>query len=86
MKKAISALWAMFFFIPLFSQEYLPTRENLEHFFKTKTLVVLDENPLNTYDSEIMEAMENEWTITEYEAIKYDEFEQKRKSLLKRIG
>ena len=64
---------------PLFSQEYLPTSENLEHFYKTKTLVVLDQNPLNTYDSEIIEAMENEWTITEFEFIKYDEFEQKRK-------
>jgi hypothetical protein len=64
---------------PLFSQEYLPTRENLETFFKTKTLVVLDPNPLNTYDSEIMEAMENEWNLTEFEFIKYDEFEKKRK-------
>ena len=79
MKKTISILCGMFFAITLFSQEYLPTRENLEHFFKTKTLVVLDQNPLNTYDSEIQEAMENEWTITEYETIKYDEFEQKRK-------
>jgi len=63
---------------PLFSQEYLPTPENLEKFLKTKTLVVLDPNPLNTYDSEIMEAMENEWTLTEFEAIRYDEFEKKR--------
>lgn len=79
MKKAISIICGIVFTIPLFSQEYLPTRENLEHFFKTKTLVVLDQNPLNTYDSEIQEAMGNEWTITEFETIKYDEFEQKRK-------
>ena len=65
--------------MPLFSQEYLPTRENLAAFIKTKTLVVLDQNPLNTYDSEIMEAMENEWTLTPFEFIKYDEFEKKRK-------
>jgi hypothetical protein len=79
MRKAITVLCTVFFMMPLFSQEYLPTRENLEAFFKTKTLVVLDQNPLNTYDSEIMEAMENEWTITPFEFIKYDEFEQKRK-------
>lgn len=79
MKKTISIFGALIFMTPLFSQEYLPTRENLEAFLKTKTLVVLDQNPLNTYDSEIMEAMENEWTLTGFEAIKYDEFEQKRK-------
>jgi hypothetical protein len=79
MKNAISIICGIIFTIPMFSQEHLPTRENLEHFFKTKTLVVLDQNPLNTYDSEIQEAMENEWTITEFETIKYDEFEQKRK-------
>jgi len=79
MKKTMTVLCAVIFMIPLFSQEYLPTRENLETFFKTKTLVVLDYNPLNTYDSEIMEAMENEWTLTPFEFIKYDEFEKKRK-------
>jgi len=78
MKKTILLLCAVAVITPLFSQEYLPTRENLEHFYKTKTLVVLDQNPLNSYDSEIMEAMENEWTITEFEFIKYDEFEKKR--------
>jgi hypothetical protein len=79
MKRLLCVLGTMIFLVPLFSQEYLPTPENLEKFLKTKTLVVMDQNPLNTYDSEIMEAMENEWTLTEFEAIKYDEFEQKRK-------
>ena len=79
MKRLLSVSGVMIFLAPLFSQEYLPTPENLEKFLKTKTLVVLDPNPLNTYDSEIMEAMENEWTLTEFEAIRYDEFEQKRK-------
>lgn len=79
MKKVLSFLVALIFSIPLFSQEYLPTRENIEHFLKTTTLVVLDQNPLNTYDSEIEEAMKNEWTITRFETIPYDEFEKKRK-------
>jgi hypothetical protein len=79
MKRLLSVLGTLIFLTPLFSQEYLPTPENLEKFLKTKTLVVLDQNPLNTYDSEIMEAMENEWTLTEFESIGYDEFEQKRK-------
>jgi hypothetical protein len=79
MKKTMTVICAVIFMMPLFSQEYLPTRENLAAFIKTKTLVVLDQNPLNTYDSEIMEAMENEWTLTPFEFIKYDEFEKKRK-------
>lgn len=78
MKRPLALFWAMMLMIPLFSQEYLPTRENLEAFFKTTTLVVLDQNPLNTYDAEIMEAMKNEWTITKFESIRYDEFEEKR--------
>jgi len=79
MKKLISFFAAAVIVIPLFSQEYLPVREDLEKFFQTKTLVVLDRNPLNTYDAEIEEAMKNEWTITEYDFIRYEEFEEKRK-------
>jgi hypothetical protein len=80
MRKLISLLSAVVMVIPIFSQEYLPTREDLEKFFHTKTLVVLDRNPLNTYDWEIQEAMENEWTITEFDFIKYEEFEEMRKN------
>jgi len=80
MRKIISLLFTTVILIPLFSQEYLPTREDLEKFLHTKTLVVLDRNPLNTYDAEIQEAMEKEWTLTEFEFIKFEEFEQKRKN------
>jgi hypothetical protein len=80
MRKLISLLSAVVMVIPMFSQEYLPTREDLEKFFHTKTLVVLDRNPLNTYDWEIQEAMENEWTITEFDFIKFEEFEEMRKN------
>jgi hypothetical protein len=80
MRKLISLLSAVVMVIPMFSQEYLPTREDLEKFFHTKTLVVLDRNPLNTYDGEIQEAMENEWTITEFDFIKFEEFEEMRKN------
>jgi hypothetical protein len=80
MKKLISFFAAVVIVIPLFSQEYLPTREDLEKFLQTKTFVVLDRNPLNTYDAEIEEAMKNEWTLTEYDLIKYEEFEEIRKN------
>jgi hypothetical protein len=80
MKKLISFFAAVVIVIPLFSQEYLPTREDLEKFLQTKTFVVLDRNPLNTYDAEIEEAMKNEWTLTEYDFVKYEEFEEIRKN------
>jgi len=79
MKKILVLLMLAGMILPLMSQEYIPSREDLEKFFKTKTLVVLDRNPLNTYDGQIEEAMQNEWTLTEFDFIPYEEFEEKRK-------
>jgi hypothetical protein len=62
----------------LASAQYVPTPEDLDHFLKTKTLVVKDKNPLNTFDAEIEEVMAKEWNITEYEFIPFSEFEEKR--------
>jgi len=61
----------------LFSQ-YVPTPEDLNHLFETKTLVVRNQNPLNMSDGELRKVMEQEWTITEWEMIPYSEFEEKR--------
>ena len=58
--------------------QYVPTPDDLDHFLTTKTLVVKDKNPINTFDSEIEEVMANEWDITEYEIIPFSEFEDKR--------
>ena len=62
----------------LVSSQYVPTSDDLDHFLKTKTLVVKDKNPLNTFDAEIEEVMAKEWDITEYEIIPFSEFEEKR--------
>jgi len=62
----------------LVSAQYVPTPEDLDHFLETKTLVVKDKNPLNTFDAEIEEVMKTEWNITEYEIIPFSEFEEKR--------
>ena len=59
--------------------QYVPTPTDLDHFFETKTLVVRDQNPLNTFDGEIKNVMEQEWDITEWDIIPYAEFEEKRK-------
>ena len=62
----------------LVSAQYVPNSDDLDHFLKTKTLVVKDKNPLNTFDAEIEEVMAKEWDITEYEIIPFSEFEEKR--------
>lgn len=68
------------FFLPVVSaQDYVPTKADIEKFFKTKTLVVLEDNPLMEYNIVIQEIMKKEWTITPFEVIPYKEFEAKRK-------
>lgn len=58
-------------------REYLPTPEDLEHFYKTKTYVVLNDNMLSEYNMEIKDAIEKYWTITEYEFLENDDFADK---------
>jgi len=78
MKKSILLFVLILPGILVYSQ-YIPTPEDLDHFFTTKTLVVKDQNPLNTFDGEMQKVMEQEWKITEWEMIPYADFEEKRK-------
>jgi len=61
-----------------FAKEHLPTKEEYAAFLKTKTLVVMDVNPMTDFNFKIKEVMETVWTITDYEFISNAEFEQKR--------
>lgn len=61
------------------AQSYVPSREDVDAFFTTKTLVVLESNPMNEYNSIMKKIMEQEWTITEFDFIQEKEFEAKRK-------
>jgi hypothetical protein len=60
------------------SQGYVPTREDINAFFTTKTLVVLEDNPLLEYNLNIRDVMQQEWNITDYDFISSKEFEEKR--------
>lgn len=60
------------------AQGYVPSREDIMAFFSTKTLVVLEDNPLMEYNSIIKKVMQQEWNITEYNFISNKEFEEKR--------
>jgi len=65
-------------FMYINAQEYLPSREDLDRFYKTKTLVVLDDNPMLSYNFIIKDVMAQEWKLTPYDFISAAEFEAKR--------
>jgi hypothetical protein len=60
------------------AQSYIPTRQDIMAFFTTKTLVVLEDNPLMEYNSIIKKVMQQEWKITEYDFISDEQFKEKR--------
>jgi hypothetical protein len=59
-------------------REYVPTREELQRFKTTKTLVVLEDNPLSDFNITAKETMPSEWKITSYGFISWKEFEKMR--------
>jgi len=61
-----------------FSQSYIPSKEEVTSFFNTKTLIVLEDNPMLQYNINIKSVIEKYWTITEYDFISFKEFEEKR--------
>jgi hypothetical protein len=80
MKKYYALLLLLIPFIQLQAQrEYLPTQEDLDHFYKTKTYVVLESNPLSYYNIEIQDAVNKFWDITEFEFLKMEDFAEKSK-------
>ncbi|MGF1583882.1 MAG: hypothetical protein ACFCUM_01075 [Bacteroidales bacterium] len=57
-------------------QNYVPSRDDVSAFLNTKTMVVLDNNPMSMYNSWIKEAVEQNWTVTEYEFIPFSDFDK----------
>lgn len=78
MKKLSFCALLVFMTISLFSQDYVPTKDALERFPKTKTLVVLEDNPLSDYNLVLKEVMPQEWKMTPFDFISWKEFEEKR--------
>lgn len=60
------------------AQGYVPSKQDVDAFFTTKTLVVLEDNPLMEYNSIIKKVMQQEWTITEFDFVSAKDFEKKR--------
>jgi hypothetical protein len=78
MKRMIFLLMCSVFIRIGCAQGYVPSREDINAFFTTKTLVVLEDNPLMEYNQNIKQVMKQEWNITDYDFISFKEFEEKR--------
>ncbi len=80
MKKYYALLLMLIPLIQLQAQrEYLPTQEDLDHFYTTKTYVVLESNAISDYNIEIQDAVNRFWDITEFEFLKMEDFAEKSK-------
>lgn len=62
----------------LFAQDYIPTKDDINRFLKTKTYIVLEDNQLSEYNLVIQNVAPQEWNITPFEFISWKEFEAKR--------
>lgn len=62
----------------LHAQSYVPTQQDIVTFFTTKTLLVLEDNPLSEFNSIIRTVMQQEWNVTDFDFISNKEFEDKR--------
>lgn len=60
------------------AQKNVAKQDEIKAFFKTKTLVVLDESPFSEYNTIIKEAVKKSWKLTEFDFISNAEFEEKR--------
>jgi len=78
MKKILISVIFAGIIISASAQGYVPSVEDVNTFFTTKTLVILESNPLMEYNSIIKKVMEQEWNITEFGFIPEKEFEAKR--------
>ncbi len=78
MKKVLLSVLNVFIALCVVAQEYVPTPADIEHFYKTKTLIVKEKNPICDYNLALSEVIAKEWKITPYEFIELKDFEEKR--------
>jgi len=78
MKKALLSVLVLCFTVTLFSQAPFPSREEIDQFSKSKTCVVLEDDPLSDFNFFIKDAMKEYWTITPYEFITVSDFNVRR--------
>ncbi|MGM0667604.1 MAG: hypothetical protein ACQETA_09805 [Bacteroidota bacterium] len=80
MIKRLTIFLAIFFTCgSLYSQAPFPEPDEVERFYNTKTLVVLEDQMFSPYNAFIREAVNAYWELTEFEFISSSEFNKKRR-------
>ena len=54
----------------------LANKAQVEDFFESKTMIVMDANPMLGYNIAVSEAVKKYWTVTPYEIITSDQFDE----------
>ncbi|HAF28205.1 MAG TPA: hypothetical protein DCG75_04065 [Bacteroidales bacterium] len=76
MRKLILAIIIGISGLSVYAQDYLPTEADLNQFLNSKLYVVLESNPIAEYNFKIQDAVKKTWTLTDYEFISLDQFEE----------
>jgi len=76
MMKICSILLVILATLPVYSQDAVASKDDIEKFLKSKTYVVLDNNIFGSYNKAIKKAMENYWTLTPFEFIDATKYSQ----------
>lgn len=63
-----------------FAQLYVAPPEDIAAFYKSETLVVLEDAVFSDYNAKIQEVVENHWTITPYKFINMSDFDEYKKN------
>jgi hypothetical protein len=78
MKSISIAIVLLLFTVLLTGQAPFPSKDEIKQFTASKTCVVLEDDPLSSYNAYIKEAVKAFWTITPYEFIEIKDFNIRR--------
>ena len=79
MKSFFCTLTLAFLCVYTYAQDYIPTAADIKHFANTKTIMVLEDNPMCEYNLTLEELVPNVWTATPYGFLTWKKFEAQRK-------
>jgi len=77
--KKITAIILLLICLPFMMKAQIkaPDKEKVNAFLKSKTYVVLEENPFSVFNAFASSGMKDIWKITPFEVITYEDFEKK---------
>jgi len=79
MQRILSLVLLLTVSIASFSQTPFPEADEVDQFFNTTTLVVLEDDPWSLYNPQIKKAVNENWKITPFGFISATEFNEKRR-------